>query len=134
MRIVLDTNILISAALLGSSIPSKVLDEVLEKHTLLASRESCAELADVIWREKLDPYTTPEERRVFLNTFAEEVTIVETTETVSVCRDPGDNMMLELAVSGQADLIITGDKDLLVLNPFRKIRILTPSEFLKPKR
>jgi uncharacterized protein len=51
-------------------------------------------------------------------------------EKIDVCRDSKDNMILELAVAGKADFIITGDKDLKVLNPFRKIQILSPAEFL----
>jgi len=46
------------------------------------------------------------------------------------CRDPKDNKFLELAVAGEATHIVTGDSDLLVLNPFRDIAVLTPSEFL----
>jgi len=59
--------------------------------------------------------------------------MVKTKEEITVCRDPKDNMILELAVAGQADYIVTGDKDLLALNPFRKIQIVTPAEFLKSK-
>ena len=49
---------------------------------------------------------------------------------IDICRDPKDNKFLELAVSGKADFIITGDQDLLVLNPFRNIEIITINEFL----
>jgi putative PIN family toxin of toxin-antitoxin system len=57
---------------------------------------------------------------------AELVTI---TERFAACRDPKDDKFLELAVSGQADIIVTGDADLLVLNPFRDIPIVTPATF-----
>jgi putative PIN family toxin of toxin-antitoxin system len=57
--------------------------------------------------------------------------LVNATDAIAVCRDPKDNMILELAVSGKADVIVTGDDDLLVLNPFREIAILNPQEFLK---
>ena len=50
---------------------------------------------------------------------------------ITDCRDPADNMFLELAVEGQADIIISGDNDLLSLNPFRGIKIITAAEFLK---
>jgi uncharacterized protein len=52
------------------------------------------------------------------------------TEEIDECRDPKDNKYLELVVSGNAECIITGDQDLLVLNPFRRIDILTVQEFL----
>ena len=57
--------------------------------------------------------------------------IVDITESVQVCRDPKDGRILELAVNGDADYIVTGDSDLLVLNPFRGIEILRPSDFVE---
>ena len=63
-------------------------------------------------------------RRIF--TAAETVTIIE---AVFACRDPKDDKFLELAVNGHADVIVSGDADLLVLNPFRDIPILTPAGF-----
>ena len=56
---------------------------------------------------------------------------MEVTETLSVCRDPKDNPVLEAATAGDADLIVTGDEDLLVLNPFRGIQILKPADFIQ---
>ena len=66
----------------------------------------------------------------FLVALLKEVEMVEITETFTDCRDAKDNKFLELAVSGKADCIVSGDADLLVLNPFRGIPILTPREFL----
>jgi putative PIN family toxin of toxin-antitoxin system len=60
-----------------------------------------------------------------------ESTLVEITEKIKECRDPKDDKFLELAVSGKADFIISGDGDLRVLNPFRKIKIVSPREFLE---
>ncbi len=60
-----------------------------------------------------------------------ESELVEIVDPVSACRDPEDNRVLELAVNGNAKLIVTGDTDLLVLNPFRDVRIVTPADFLK---
>lgn len=51
-------------------------------------------------------------------------------EQIEECRDPKDNKILEVAVEGKADVIVTGDKDLLVLHPFRGIPIIGPAEFL----
>jgi uncharacterized protein len=56
--------------------------------------------------------------------------IIEPKEQINECRDPKDNKYLELAVSGKAEAIVTGDTDLLVLHPFRDIQIVTPQEFL----
>lgn len=59
-----------------------------------------------------------------------ESTLVDINEKIKECRDPKDDKFLELAVSGKADFIISGDGDLQVLNPFRKIKIVSPREFL----
>jgi predicted nucleic acid-binding protein len=55
---------------------------------------------------------------------------VQPSESIDECRDPKDNKYLELAISGHAESLITGDEDLLVLNPFRNIKIITALEFL----
>ena len=60
-----------------------------------------------------------------------ETELVEITEQIDVCRDPKDNKFLELAICGKADFIITGDDDLLDLDPFRELRIITPRDFLE---
>ena len=59
-----------------------------------------------------------------------ESELVEITEVVNACRDPKDDKFLELAVSGRATHIISGDDDLLALHPFRGIAILTPQDFV----
>jgi hypothetical protein len=56
--------------------------------------------------------------------------VVNVTEKLTECRDPKDNKFLELAVSGKATCIVSGDSDLLVLNPFRGVAIMTPPEFV----
>ena len=60
-----------------------------------------------------------------------EAELVEITETVAACRDPKDDQILELAISGNADCIVTGDDDLLTMNPFRGIAIIAPADFLR---
>jgi putative PIN family toxin of toxin-antitoxin system len=55
---------------------------------------------------------------------------IEPKTEITECRDPKDNKFLELAIAGNAECIVTGDKDLLELNPFRNIQIITPKEFL----
>ena len=82
-------------------------------------------------RCRFDRYVTREGRDEFLMAFMREAELVEITETVEACRDPKDDQILELAVSGNADCIVTGDDDLLTLNPFRGIAIITPAGFLR---
>ncbi|QSJ20825.1 putative toxin-antitoxin system toxin component, PIN family [Nostoc sp. UHCC 0702] len=69
-------------------------------------------------------------RQEFLEYLTETAQFIDVTEQIDECRDPKDNKYLELAVSGEAECIVTGDDDLLVLNPWRGIKILTVQEFL----
>jgi len=80
---------------------------------------------------RLTGYIDEEDRIRFLNLLVKEATLVEITEQIKECRDPKDNKFLELAVNGKANCIISGDGDLQVLNPFRKIPVVSPREFLE---
>ena len=88
-------------------------------------------MSRVLARDRFDRYVTREERDEFLESLIRESNLIEITEAVQVCRDPKDDQVLELAVNGNAASIVTGDADLLVLNPFRGVEIVTPAEFLK---
>jgi putative PIN family toxin of toxin-antitoxin system len=88
------------------------------------------EFAEVLAREKLNKYLREEERMRFLIALLKETELIEITERVSDCRDENDNKFLELALSGKADCIISGDDDLLVLNPYRGVSIINPRDFL----
>ena len=94
------------------------------------SADTISELNEVLGREKFDKYLTEEERELFLRSLLQNARLVNIREKVRVCRDPKDDMFLELAVSGAADYIVSGDDDLLALHPFRNVQILTPEAFL----
>lgn len=81
-------------------------------------------------RPSFDPYLAQEERLQFLATYMQDATLIEVTEVVTDCRDPKDNKFLELAVSGNATCIISGDDDLLSLHPFRGVPIVIPQAFV----
>lgn len=130
-RIVLDTSLLISAALREGSIPRQALELAFRRGEVLASSETLAELKDVLTREKFHRYLSEEKRLRFWTVFLQLATLVAITERISVCRDPKDDKFLSLAVSGAAKYLISGDADLLVLHPFRGISILQPTDFLK---
>ena len=130
-RTVLDTNAIVSALLFNDSAPGRALIRALDTGTILVSAALAQELQDVLNRPQFDRYITREERDEFLMAFMREAELVEITETVAACRDPKDNQILELAVSGNADYIVTGDDDLLVLNPFRDIAIIAPADFVR---
>ena len=130
LRVVLDTNVLISSLLLKNSPPFRVVELIFERSILLRSEPTLSELQEVLGRKKFNKYLTFEERQVFLSKFLAQSELVEISQEINVCRDPKDNKFLELAVNGNASFIITGDDDLLVLNPFRDIQIVTPQDFL----
>ena len=130
-RTVFDTNAIVSALLFNDSAPGRGLVKALDTGTILVSAALMQELQDVLNRPRFDRYVTREERDDFLMAFMRESELVEITETVEACRDPKDDQALELAVSGNADCIVTGDDDLLTLNPFRGIAIITPADFLR---
>lgn len=134
MRFVLDTNVIVSALLLSGSVPRQAFDKVLTEGKPLVSVPIILELAEVLSRRHFNKYLLEEERMRFLVGLLKEAELHETTVTIGECRDPKDNKFLELAVSARADCIISGDDDLLVLNPFREILIITPRQFLSWKR
>ncbi|HEY9703762.1 MAG TPA: putative toxin-antitoxin system toxin component, PIN family [Allocoleopsis sp.] len=88
------------------------------------------ELEKTLARKKFDRYLNFENRRKVLTKILLNNELTEVTEKISICRDEKDNKFLELAVSGSANMIISGDQDLLVLNPFRQIEIITPEIFI----
>jgi putative PIN family toxin of toxin-antitoxin system len=133
-RYVFDTNVIVSSLLFENSHPSKAFRYALKNGEVLLSLELLEELSDVLGREKFNRFVTSEERDEFLETFVERAILVEIIEKVQECRDPKDDMILELALNGGAKYIVSGDKDLLVLNPFRDVKIVTVEEFLRAVR
>jgi uncharacterized protein len=129
-QIVLDTNILISWLLLEKSTAGQVAAKAVRAKQHLASPETLGELADVLGRPKFDRYVTIEQRKQFLRLIGHTARIVHITQRIQICRDPKDDKFLELAVNGQAARIITGDRDLLALHPFRGITIQSPAEYV----
>lgn len=127
MRIALDTNLYVSALLNVESVPAQVFLHVIHHHQLLLSEALLDELYNVLQRAKFRPYFSTEEAAVFLQRVQESGAVIQPTATITACRDAKDNHLLELAVSGNADYLITGDDDLLVLNPFQGVKILTPA-------
>ncbi len=129
-RFVLDTSTLVGAALFEGSIPDHAVRRAFALGDVLLSAETLSEAADVLRRPKFDNYVSLAVREEFLVSYVERSKWVEVTETIKVCRDPKDDMFLALAVSGKAQAIVSGDQDLLVLDPFRGASILTPAAFL----
>lgn len=129
-RFVLDTNCVVSAVLMKQSVSRQAFDRARALGTLLISADTLAELDAVLRREKFNKYLDEADRLQFLAGLVREAETVAITDEITDCRDPKDNKFLELAASGEADCIISGDDDLKVLHPFRGILILSPREFL----
>ena len=127
MRVVLDTNVLVSA-LIKPGKPRKLFDvAVLGRHRLVTSRPLIEELVRVLEDERIRRYVTTQETTAFLRLLAATASTVDTRSKFSVLNSP-DDMVLQTAYDGQADLIVTGDKHLLDLVNFRGIRIVTVSD------
>jgi putative PIN family toxin of toxin-antitoxin system len=134
LRFVFDTNVLVSALLLPNSKPRHALDRAFESGTILISLAGLGELVEVLGRKRLRDYIDDDDARQFIAALTINGELVEVDTTITVCRDPKDNKFLELAICGAATYIVTGDSDLLDLNPFRGVAILTPSAFLEDPR
>jgi len=129
-RVVVDTNVLLSRLLVPGSVPAQAVRRAVDQGQILASEATLEELADVLSRPKFDRYLTVSERQQFLRLFMRIAQWVPILHPVQACRDPRDDKFLALAVNGEAGVIITGDQDLLVLDPFRDVRILEPAAYL----
>jgi uncharacterized protein len=130
MRLVVDTNVFVSAVLKANSVPFIVIRWIDRNGGLLKSAATERELLRVLQRPQVAALIIPS----FLEDLAKMLAgaeLVTITERIAACRDPRDDKFLELAVSGHADLIVSGDHDLLALDPFRAIPIVPPATFLR---
>ena len=130
-RIVIDTGTYVSTMMLSESTPALAVKKAFESAIVLASDASLFELSEVFARGKFARYSTKELRETLLRQVYSRSKVIEVTSTINVCRDPKDNLFLNLAIDGKASIIVTGDKDLLCLHPFRGVQIILPAEYLK---
>jgi putative PIN family toxin of toxin-antitoxin system len=130
MRVIIDTNVLISAAIKHNSPPFDAVCLAAERHRSLKSALTERELLVTLVRPRLASFV-PLEFRLWLAGLLGAAEPVEISRPIVACRDPKDDKFLELAVNGRADLIVSGDADLLALNPFHGVPIVTPSRFLQ---
>jgi uncharacterized protein len=130
MRVVVDTNVLVSAALKQKSMPGMAALLVERRGGLLKSLATEQQLFEVVARPYFDALIDPD-TRAWLKKLMGAAELVAISERIAACRDPTDDKFLELAINGRADLIVSGDGDLLALNPFRDIPIVTPAVFVQ---
>lgn len=127
LRLVIDTNIFISAIVFGGT-PRFLIDEI--PHLGISTVVSAAILNELTRKLTGKFKSSQHDARIEVKRIMQTSIFVTPTITIDACRDPDDNRILECAISGNADFIITGDRDLLTLSPFRGIQILTVRQFL----
>jgi putative PIN family toxin of toxin-antitoxin system len=130
LPIVIDTNVLVSSALMPESTPGEAFERLQLTDTLLFSCPTFEELREVLNRPKFERYLDSVRRDRFLSRLGAAASFVDIRRKVEVCRDPKDDKFLDVAINGGADLIVTGDADLLALHPFEGIAIVTPAAYL----
>lgn len=130
MRVVVDTNVFVSAALKDKSLPALAVHVVEQSGVLLKSIATERQLFEVLARPYFASLISPVTHD-WLKTILAAAETVVIAERIAACRDPTDDKFLELAVNGHAELIVSGDADLLALNPFRGIPIVTPATFVR---
>jgi uncharacterized protein len=128
---VFDNNVLISAFLFRHSTPRKAFDLALSIGKIIRSEESLDELWQVLVRPKFDRYLTLADRISLLKGFEQISTFIPVTSFLTLCRDPKDDKFLCLALDAQAECLLSGDSDLLVLSDMFQIPIITPARFVE---
>jgi uncharacterized protein len=134
LRALLDANVLISAALRPGGPPGEIALELLSRNAfeLVISPGIVAEVERALGQNKIRKYLRdPGESLLWLADVVAVADVVEDTgKVLGVCRDPADDMVLGAALEGRADVIVTGDRDLLALKEHEGIAILAPRGFL----
>lgn len=134
MRAVIDTNVLVSAVILPTSrIGAVILNMGMGAFTPLYCVEMLEELTNVLARPRIRKKygISSQYIRNVLDLILLRGQLIEPSERVTVCRDPKDDIFLSVALAGAADVLVSGDEDLLALHPFHGIRIIGPSAFLR---
>ena len=130
MIVVLDTNVAVSALqfVTKQGTPTRALEKAVNEETIATCDEIDAELVRIL-AEKFE--WSQQSIAAALNRMLERSIRITFHGTVHLCRDPADDKFLECAERAHADLIITGDKDLLAIKSYRRTRIVTPAEYLR---
>lgn len=132
-RLVLDANVVVSAALSDTAV-RKIVRHVMAHDTLVFSPPIIAEYFAVLTRPKFERYLSRPERLKILAELlhAPGAILIKPSDRISACRDPKDDKYLEAACTGDAAFILSGDSDLLALDPWHSTRIIRPTAY-KPQ-
>ena len=129
-HIVIDTNVLISAGLLPNSVSAHALTLAFERFVMAQNQATWHELQDRIVRKKFDRYFGVMGRLDLLARLAQNTTFFEPVAVATDSRDATDNKFLGLSLDAQATCILSGDRDLQILHPYKTIPIYSPGEFI----
>ena len=129
-RVIIDTNLWISFLITNNL---NILSELFlfERFQIIFSDELFNEFLDVARRPKFKKYFDEKSVQLLIENISEKLEFIEVASAITVCRDLKDNFILALSIDGNADYIVTGDKDLLSLNGFKGKKIITINEFIK---
>ena len=136
MKVVFDTSSIVGASLRPDSIPDRALTRALTNCVLCTSNDHLVELEEVFRRRRFDSYVDVESRLLLLKTIRAHAVLCEVpksfqSEVRGSCRDANDEFLLALALAAEADVIVSSDRDLLEMHPWRGIPIVTPAQFLE---
>jgi hypothetical protein len=129
-RVVFDTNVLISAVLSPLGPPRRCLAWAFKQGKPVVSAALLAEFDTRLFKPRIARRITSLDVAAVRLPFLAIAALVEPAPLAPTCRDPQDDLVLATAIAGRADTIVTGDEDLLVLDPFEGIRILTLAAFM----
>ena len=131
MRIVIDTNVLISAIFWAGK-PKEILNSARKGYTtFLTSEILLKELIDVLTAKNKPFHITKRQVNFIIKHLKETAEIVVIKSKISICKDDADNRVLECAIDGKADYIITGDRHLLTIKEIKGIKIVNTARFLR---
>ncbi len=130
MRVVFDTNILVSFAIRPNRALERMFDHIAVHGRSLVSEDTIDELFDVLSRDKFRKYIPLNMSLDFIDWYVGISEQVLVTDKIVACRDPKDDKFLALAVSGRADCIVAGDLDLVEMVQFDGVAVFRPSDFL----
>lgn len=130
-RVVLDTGVIISALLKKDGVSRRAFLIAVDKCKPLISLPTLSELEEVLSRPKFKSAITQEEAMEAMEILAQRCEMIVVDSTFAACRDKKDDIFLNLAIDGKADVLLSRDPDLLILHPFRHIPILNPADFIQ---
>ena len=130
LRFVLDTNVIVSGVLLPESVPRRAMLSAQQHGQLLASDDTLEELRQVLSRPRFGRFVPAARCAQLFDEYLANIERISVASPIRLCRDPRADKFISLALDGRADILLTGDEDLLALHPFRGVSILSPASFL----